>query len=256
VKVRLVPANVAGNGMQTCQYLSTTLINDIIAIDAGCLGFYRTPAHQANIRHVLLTHAHLDHVASLPMFLENVYGIHDSCVTLHASTAVLDTLQRDLFNDRLWPDFIALSQRERPFLRLAPLEPGQTIELEGVRFTAVPLQHPVPTVGFLIEDSSSAIAIISDTGPSEVVWQQINARPRLDTLFVETAFPDEMDWLATVAGHLTPAKLAVELGKLNRPVRVIAIHLKPRYRDQLIAELEALQVPDLEIGQFERDYVF
>jgi ribonuclease BN (tRNA processing enzyme) len=255
LKVRLVPAHVAGSGTEACQYLSTTLINDAIAIDAGCLGFYATPAHQAGIRHVLLSHAHLDHVASLPMFLENVYAVHESCVTIHASTPVLDTLQRDMFNDRLWPDFIALSRGAQPFLRLAALEPGQTVELEGVKFTAVPLNHPVPTVGFLIEDASSATAVISDTGPSEAIWQEINARPELDTLFLETAFPNEMDWLATVAGHLTPAKLATEMRKLNRPVRVIAIHLKPRYRDQVIAELKALKLPALEIGEFDRDYL-
>lgn len=256
MKVRLIPAHVAGRGKHGCQYLSSTLINDVIAIDAGCLGFYRTPAHQAGIRHVLLSHAHLDHVASLPMFLENVYGIQDECVTIHGSTATLETLQRDMFNDRLWPDFIALSKEGRAFLRLAPLEPGQTIELEGLRFTAVPLEHPVPTIGFLIEDRGGAIAIISDTGPSEAVWQQINARPQLGAIFVETAFPDEMSWLATVAGHLTPAKLAVELAKLNHSVQVIAIHLKPRYRGQVIAELEALHLPDLQIGQFDQDYLF
>ena len=38
---------------------------------------------------------------------------------------------RDLFNNRIWPDFVALSKTERPFLELVPLEAGQTVEIRN-----------------------------------------------------------------------------------------------------------------------------
>jgi hypothetical protein len=37
---------------------------------------------------------------------------------------------------------------------------------------------------------------------------------------------------------------------------VIAVHLKVRYRDEIMRELEALGAPQLEIGECDREYVF
>jgi hypothetical protein len=47
-----------------------------------------------------------------------------------------------------------------------------------------------------------------------------------------------------------------EAAKLPPGVRVIAVHLKVRYRDQILSELEELGLPLLEIGECEREYVF
>src|SRR4051812_19047374 len=122
MKVTLLSSCVSGSSPDHFQFLSTTLINDTVAVDAGCLGFFGSPQEQARIRHVLLTHSHIDHLASLPVFVENVFENRPDCVTVHGSRAVLDACQRDLFNNRLWPDFVALSQTEGKFLELAPLE--------------------------------------------------------------------------------------------------------------------------------------
>jgi hypothetical protein len=39
-------------------------------------------------------------------------------------------------------------------------------------------------------------------------------------------------------------------------VRVVATHVKVRYRDQIIRQLCALQLPQVEIGECEKDYEF
>ena len=62
---------------------------DTVAIDAGCLGFWGTPQEQARVRHVLLSHTHMDHLASLPIFVENAYEGKAECVTGYASRNVL-----------------------------------------------------------------------------------------------------------------------------------------------------------------------
>ena len=97
-----------------------------------------------------------------------------------------------MFNDRTWPDFVALSEGDLPLLRLERLEPGVPIELEGLRITPIPVNHVVPTLGFLIEDGHSAVVIASDTGPTELLWQRANAAPHLDAVFLEAAFPNAM----------------------------------------------------------------
>ncbi len=73
MKVTLVPSSIATGDEHPSQYLISYLINDALAIDAGSLGLYGTPQQQAMIKHVLITHTHIDHTATLPIFLENAY---------------------------------------------------------------------------------------------------------------------------------------------------------------------------------------
>jgi hypothetical protein len=50
-----------------------------------------------------------------------------------------------------------------------------------------------------------------------------------------------MDHLAKDARHLTPATLAKELSKLsNDALEILAVHIKPAYRETVAAELLAL----------------
>jgi ribonuclease BN (tRNA processing enzyme) len=254
MKITLLPSSVGGGPDH--QYLSSWLINDTVAIDAGCLGIWGSPQDQARVRHVLVSHTHMDHLASLPIFVENAYEGKAECVTVHASRSVLDCCQEHLFNEKVWPDFIALSRGERPFLRLSPFEAGETIELDGLRITAVALDHVVPTVGFLIADDHSSIALVSDTGPTEEIWREVNAAPELKAVFVEATFPDELGWLADVSKHLTPGSLARQVAKMTRPTRLIIIHLKARYKEQVIAQLRHLGLTGLEIGQAGVPYTF
>lgn len=245
MELTLLPS--VGPGLGDCQYLSTCLLNRTVALDAGALGFVGTPEEQAAVGHVFLTHSHLDHVASLPMFLENVYDLRAEPPVVYASTAVLDALQRDIFNERLWPDFIALSRRTRPFLTLRPFEPGDTLTLAGLHITAVAVNHVVPTVGYLIEDAGGTVAFIPDTGPSELIWRQAAQVANLRAICIETTFPDEMTWLAQESKHLTPALLGAELAKLGRVVPTHIMHLKARYRAEVRAQLARLALPQVRL---------
>jgi ribonuclease BN (tRNA processing enzyme) len=266
VKVTLVPSSVSPEGAGQVQFLTSYLIGESLAIDAGCIGLYRTPREQARIKHVLLTHTHMDHIASLPTFLENVYDSEQECVTIHGSEAVLESLRRDLFNDRVWPDFIAMSAqageaRDNPFLKLATLHPGQKVRLEGLSITPIAVNHIVPTLGFLIEDAASAVLIPSDTGPTEEIWRRANQAANLKAVFLETCFPDSMSAMAERAKHLTPTTFAKEVQKLRRPegqgpVRLIAIHVKPLYYAQVVGELQALALPNLTMARFGEAYEF
>jgi len=254
VKLTLIPSSVGAPAPH--QFLTSILVNDTVALDAGCIGFYRSPQEQARIRHVLISHTHIDHLASLPIFVENAFEGKSDCVTIHASRDVLECCQRDLFNDRMWPDFVALSKGDKPFLRLAPFEAGESIELDGLRIAAFELDHVVPTMGYILSDASCAVAVLSDTGPTKAIWDAVNATPNLKAVFLEATFPNNLAWLAQVSKHLTPALFGEEVKKLTRPARIIAVHLKARYYAQVTAELLALRLPALEIGKFDEPYVF
>jgi ribonuclease BN (tRNA processing enzyme) len=256
MKLTLLPSAFTNVTAPASQYLSSAVLNDTIALDAGCLGLHGTPQQQAQIRHVLLTHSHLDHVAGLPIFLENAYEGRSEGVHIYAASQTLDCLRRHFFNDQIWPDFVALSEDQKPFLHLMPFEPGQTIEVNDVSITAVALDHIVPAQGFLIRDSASSIVFVTDTGPTDAIWQAANALPNLKAVFLEATFPDELGWLAEVSKHLTPATFAREVRKLSRQVCVVAMHLKARYQAEIAEQLKALGIAGLELARFGTPYVF
>ena len=254
MKVMLVPSSIATDGEEPSQYLISYQINESIAIDAGSLGIHGSPSSQAKIKHVLISHSHIDHTATLPIFVENAYEGKSDCVTIHGSQTVLESLRGDIFNDRTWPDFVALSEGNAPFLRLELLEPDRPVELEGVKITPISVNHVVPTLGFLIEDSRSAVLIASDTGPTDILWDYANRAPHLDAVFLEAAFPNAMTELANVSKHLTPAMFGLEVQKLKRKAAIVAVHIKARFRKEILRELSGLQLEDLQIGQFGMTY--
>ena len=65
-----------------------------------------------------------------------------------------------------------------------------------------------------------------------------------------------MHELAKVSKHLTPAMFAVEARKLARSATFIAVHIKPRFYDQVVAELAKIDLADLRIGQPGTTYEF
>jgi ribonuclease BN (tRNA processing enzyme) len=254
MRVTLVPSCITSEGEEPSQYLISYLINETLAIDAGSLGIHGSPRKQAAVRHVLISHTHIDHTATLPIFVENAYEARSDCVTVHGSDPVLESLRRDIFNDRTWPDFVALSNGAFPFLRLERLEPGRPVELEGLRITPIPVNHVVPTLGFLIEDERAAVLIASDTGPTETLWEHANASPKLKAVYLEAAFPNALGRLAESSKHLTPALFGREAAKLTRPATIVAVHIKARYREQVLGELHELGLPNLEIGVLGKPY--
>jgi ribonuclease BN (tRNA processing enzyme) len=247
---------VGSNGVPGSQYLTSFLINGRVAIDAGSVGLFGPPEQQSGIAHLFISHTHIDHIASLPIFLENTYEDTGRPLTIYGSRSVLECLRRDIFNGRVWPDLISIWAKSGTGVNLVTLEPGSAVEVDGLRVTAVEMNHVIPTCGFLVEDDESAIVLASDTGPTQEIWDRANAVKNLKAIFLETTFPDALDELADLAKHLTPRLLGLELEKLHNPVRTIVMHIKPRMYDQIIREIRALGLPQVEIGQPGKQYEF
>jgi ribonuclease BN (tRNA processing enzyme) len=238
------------------QYVSSYVINGAVAIDAGSLGFHGTPKMQECVRHVFLTHAHADHIASLPFFVENAWTPTPDCPVVYGSPQTLDTVRRSIFNDEVWPDFVALSEKMPPFLRLQELKPEVPVEAAGLTLTPVCVNHTIPTFGYVVRDGDLAVILAGDSGPTTRIWEVARQTPGLRAVFLEAAFPNRMKPLAEASLHLTSEMFGQEAAKLPPGVQVIAVHLKVRYRQEIIRELEALNIPMLEIGECEREYAF
>ena len=254
MRVRLVESTCGVTS--PTQYSTAYVINDTLAVDAGPLGFWRTPDDQARIRHVVLTHTHVDHLATLPILADNAYRPGRECLTVWGNDAVLTCLREDVFNWRVWPNLLELPTKEAPILKLARLEAEKPLALEGIRITPVPVTHTVPTFGLVLEEGDTAVLIVSDTGPTERIWEVANALPHHKAVYLEATFPNDMPELTEVSKHLMPVTFAIELQKLQRPVPVLAVHLKARYRDRVARELVALNLDRVQVAEPGREYVW
>jgi ribonuclease BN (tRNA processing enzyme) len=136
------------------------------------------------------------------------------------------------------------------------LEPEKAIELEGLRITPVPVDHVVPTFGFVVEEENAAVVIVGDTGPTEAIWEYANRVANLKAVFLEATFPQSMAALADVSKHLTPTLFAREVQKLKPAVLLVAVHIKARFQAEVIRELETLAIPNLEVGCLGKAYTF
>ena len=229
---------------------------DLLAVDAGCLGFWNDPEDQMRVKHVLLTHAHADHIASLPLFLENVYDFGPDCPTLYGSRATLDALRAHVFNGVIWPDFIGMSTADNAFCRVVELEAEAPARIAGFDVLPVAVDHAVPTLGYILSEAGAggaaarAAVFAADSRETDRLWAAAAEGGRTPVIaFLEASFPDSMSALAELSAHLTPATLATEAAKLPADTRIVAVHVKPRFKAQIAAELDALGMPHLVMGR-------
>ncbi len=145
------------------------------------------------------------------------------------------------------PDFVALSSGPVPFMKLGRLEPGRPIELQGFGITPVEVNDMAPTMGFLIDDLASALLIASDTGPTEEPWRLASSTEHLKAVDLEASFPNAMHDLAMTTKHMTPPMLGTKVRKLTRPGTIVVVHIKTRFRVQIVSALKGLGLPKLEV---------
>lgn len=219
------------------------LIDDSVLLDAGTVGARLTLAQQRRIRFVLLSHLHFDHIKGLPTLADNLAEGFEEPVIVAATEPVIKGLMDHVFNNKVYPNFFALPDRKRPVLQAQVLEPEKPVTLCHVEITPVPVNHAVPTVGYVVKDRQAAFLYSGDTYQTEAIWSLGRTIPELKAAFIESSFPDELGELAKKSKHLTPALFLTEFQKLGRPdLPVYAYHMKPAFRTQIEQEIRRLGI--------------
>ena len=235
--------------------MTTFLLNETTALDAGALTLSLSIAEQRRIDRVLVTHAHFDHVATLPFLFENVFGRRKP-IEIAAPPAVLSALDRHLFNDALWPDFTRLPSRRRPTARLRPIAPGRGYRAAGLVFRPVPVDHIVPTFGYLVSDGRRSVLFSGDTAPTTALWKLADAADDLAAIFLEVSFANAQEAIARASKHLIPRQLEAEIGKTSRDVPVYLYHMKPPSEAAIRREVRALKNPRFRFVEQDQVLVF
>lgn len=236
--------------------MTCLLINERIALDAGSLSQALPIERQKQVDAILLSHSHMDHTSSIPFFVENVFSQRQEPVEIHTSPATIGAIRKYLLNNETWPDFTRLPNNQVPVIRFHELVDELSFELGGLKFTPIPVDHLVPTHGFLIEDGESAVLWSSDTGPTKRLWEIANRTRNLKAICIETSFDIALQPIADISFHLTPKTLELELAKLERKVPVLLHHLKPPCIDQIRVEVKKLRNPDLDYLEQGKVYTF
>jgi ribonuclease BN (tRNA processing enzyme) len=238
-------------------HLRTTsfLVDDDILIDAGS-GLGDLPLNQmTGIRHIFLTHSHMDHILALPLLADSMFGIHDEPIVVHALEKTIKALKAHIFNWVIWPDFSELPNRDRPCIRFNAMTPGDFIMIRRRKIDMIPVNHTVPGVGYCVSDQRNTVAFSGDTTTNDSLWEHLNEYPDLDLLFVESAFANHDLDISRVSKHYCPQLLAEDIKKLKHHPQIWLTHFKPGEEDLIYKEcVEAL--PDFSVNRLSGGELF
>ena len=219
---------------------SSFLVNERTLVDAGSVAGGLSLSEQLAIDRVLLTHAHLDHVVGAAYLAETLATIDaQRAITLSGLPEVVEALRTGIFNSVIWPNFAAIP-RECPAVVYEPLSAGTRHQVGDLSVIAVPVAHTVPGAGFIVHDGVSGFVYSGDTGPTDALWRAARDVPGVRAVFLECAFPNRLEDLANVSGHMTPERISKELRKLPHDVPVMIYHVKPPFLDETADELAKL----------------
>jgi cAMP phosphodiesterase len=258
MKLQMLPSSIDENGQASArQHLLTIVIDDCVAIDAGCLAMSCSEAQRNGIRDILLTHTHLDHIAGLPLFVDDLFGILEEPIRIHATPEIVRILENDIFNWYIYPRFSELSNEFGKVVEYHQFARNSHFKVKHLDVKSVAVNHPVSANGYVFSDGASSVAVTGDTAETEKFWAACNSSENLKAVLVECAFPDEMVDLARVSDHLTPSRLKTEIAKLTEgDFLIYVINLKPMYRDVIIRQLGELNVDRLHVLEVGKVYNF
>jgi ribonuclease BN (tRNA processing enzyme) len=224
------------------------LVDDAILLDAGTIATLLDRDAQCRITHILLTHAHFDHIKGIPSLLDNILASkHHSPLVIVSGEEVLVDLKRNVFNNRIWPDFAVLPSPEQAVLHYQPISTENPQRIGDYTVSAVAVDHVVPAYGFIVaDDAGNALVYTGDSGPTQSIWKVLT-RYRVRVLITEVSFPNDQHTLAVASGHMTPALFARELEKMSAiPERLFITHVKPYYRETIQMEIASISGVEVE----------
>lgn len=226
-----------GSGLRT----TALRVNSDTLLDCGT-GVADLPLEELlQIKHVFITHSHLDHIAGLPLLIDTIYEqLLEGPLKVYCQSSTHRVLMEHIFNWKIWPNFFSLPSEQKSVVQYVPMEPGQTLHIEDQCYTMVEVQHTVPAVGYIVSKDNHSFAFSGDTASAPKLWRALNQQEKVDLLIVECAFADERSEIANQAKHFSPQTLAEELASLQHNPQICVSHLQPGEEEKIMQELYAV----------------
>ncbi len=241
-----------GRHLRTSSYL----IDEDILLDAGTGVGDLTLDEMRKLKHIFITHSHMDHIVSIPLLIDTLFTDLQQPLIVHARPETIDTFKEHIFNWNIWPDFTELPSRKTPVMKFKAMNPGDIEDIDGRQVEMIEVNHTVPAAAYAIKTADKVIAYSGDTTTNDSLWQVLNAYDRLDFMIIESAFANHDEKLAELAHHYCPNLLAADLKKLKHRPKTGISHLKPGEEELIMAECKAAINGDLDICQLSSDDKF
>jgi ribonuclease BN (tRNA processing enzyme) len=238
MKIRILGAHNIEANNAGC---SSIIIDDILAIDAGCLTVNLSLKQQQNLQAVLLSHQHFDHVRDIPLLGMSLHLLGKT-IEIYTTKPVLEAISAHLLNDVIYPNLMK-TPAGKPTLHFNLIESGKAASVANYGVLPMKVNHIVPAVGYQITSpDGKKVFITSDTGPGlEDCWRQIN--PSL--LLTEVTAPNKKEDFALKVGHLTPGLLLKELESFRKIKgylpQIVLMHLNPLDEKEIKAEIRQVE---------------
>jgi len=222
-----------------------------------------------------VSHAHLDHIAALPVYIARRRMMKMEPPTIYLPAIALEPVQKILRN------FTKLDRGRMP-CNLLPIEPGQEIELSREHVVTVSAtQHTVPSMGFVVwerrrklraeyqsltgpqirdlrlsgtdvteEKRIARFAYLGDSAPAGL--DNCPAMYEAHVLVMEITFvaPSHRKDKIHKFGHIHLDDVLERRDKFKNEL-IIASHFSTRYTSKRIRDLIARNVPDMLDGRLQ-----
>lgn len=220
----------------------SALVDGRALVDAGTGAHSMRLSDMDGVTDALITHSHLDHVAMLCFVAECKIGSpggHGLRVRCFPETA--DAIRGGLLNGKIWPNFEKIEIDGAPLISFEYFRAYETIDLGGgLRATPFPVEHAnLPTAGFVLHGGEENFVFVSDVhSMSDEAYEYLGALRNFRRMTIESSFPEGREELAHATGHLTPLLLEKIVARLPAAAEVYYCHVKPRYADEIAAQIE------------------
>ena len=143
MKIQLLPSTFDEHGCATPQqHLPCFLFDDCLAVDAGSIALAVTDAQRQSVRDIIITHPHLDHIATLPIFVDDLFAELRQPICVYATEETIKTLEKHVFNWEIFPRFSELANDFCTVLKFKPIILREKFVIkhfeiiEGITFSA------------------------------------------------------------------------------------------------------------------------
>ena len=258
MKVQLLPSSFDSNGKASqYQRLTCFVVDDSVAVDSGSLAFSCSDLQRERVRDIVISHTHLDHIAGLPIFIDDLFASLTEPLRIHVTPEMADVLEREIFNWHVYPRFSELSNKFGKILTYEHFSPGVPFNASGLTVTPIMVNHSDVSAGFIVSNGTVSVGITGDTAETDEIWEAFSDRNDLAAVFVECAFPNEMSELASASHHLTPNRLSSELRKFKHErCDVYVSNIKAMYRDKVIKQIGDSNLNNVKILEIGKVYEF
>lgn len=194
--------------------------------------------------HLLLTHLHMDHVEGFPFF--SLLWNAEAAVQVWGPPSPMLSLKERLAR-YMSPPLFPIDVHDVPATCQFHDLPAEPWAIGSATVTAVPIEHPGPTVGFRIEENGRTLAYMPDHEPA-VLGDFTNESPdwidgyavaeRVDVLLHDSQYTAEEYEGRRGWGHSSFAD-AVAYARVTGARKLVMFHHDPAHSDSALEEMEA-----------------